>query len=62
VAVKEGEDFEIQAVDQAVVLIMSGEPILEPIVSHGPFVMNTRAEINQAFEDFQTGKFGYLAD
>lgn len=58
----EGEDFNIQALDQAVVLIMSGEPILEPIVSHGPFVMNTREEINQAFEDFQMGKFGYLAD
>lgn len=58
----EGEEFNVQALDNAVVLIMSGEPILEPIVSHGPFVMNTRAEINQAFEDFQTGKFGYLAD
>ncbi|MBB2952044.1 pirin family protein [Sphingobacterium sp. JUb56] len=58
----EGEEFNVQALDEAVVLIMSGEPILEPIVSHGPFVMNTRAEINQAFEDFQTGKFGYLAD
>lgn len=58
----EGEEFNVQALDHAVVLIMSGEPILEPIVSHGPFVMNTRAEINQAFEDFQTGKFGYLAD
>lgn len=58
----EGEEFNVQALDEAVVLIMSGEPILEPIVSHGSFVMNTRAEINQAFEDFQTGKFGYLAD
>jgi redox-sensitive bicupin YhaK (pirin superfamily) len=58
----EGEEFNVQALDEAVVLIMSGEPILEPIVSHGPFVMNTSAEINQAFEDFQTGKFGYLAD
>lgn len=58
----EVEEFNVQALDNAVVLIMSGEPILEPIVSHGPFVMNTRAEINQAFEDFQTGKFGYLAD
>ncbi|MCS3553951.1 MULTISPECIES: pirin family protein [unclassified Sphingobacterium] len=58
----EGEEFNVQALDEAVVLIMSGEPILESIVSHGPFVMNTRAEINQAFEDFQTGKFGYLAD
>nr|WP_315397733.1 pirin family protein [uncultured Sphingobacterium sp.] len=58
----EGEEFNVQALDEAVVLIMSGEPILEPIVSHGPFVMNSRAEINRAFEDFQTGKFGYLAD
>ncbi|AIM36514.1 short-chain dehydrogenase [Sphingobacterium sp. ML3W] len=58
----DGEDFEIQAIDQAIVLVMSGEPILEPIVSHGPFVMNTREEISQAFEDFNNGRFGYLAD
>lgn len=41
---------------------MSGEPLGEPIVSYGPFVMNSKQEILQAFEDFNTGKFGYLAD
>jgi len=58
----EGEDFEIQSGDGAVVLVMSAEAIHEPIAAHGPFVMNTRQEILQAFEDYQNGKFGYLAD
>ncbi|SIT21599.1 hypothetical protein SAMN05421786_109133 [Chryseobacterium ureilyticum] len=58
----EGETFTIQANEDAVVLIISGEPINEPIFPHGPFVMNSREEIMQAFEDFNTGKFGYLED
>ena len=58
----EGEDFTIEAIEDAVVLIISGEPLNEPIFPHGPFVMNTREEIIQAFEDFNTGKFGYLED
>jgi len=58
----EGEDFELVSEAGAVVLIMSGEDIQEPIAAHGPFVMNTRQEILQAFEDFQKGKFGYLKD
>ena len=58
----EGETFTIEAAENALVLIMSGEPINEPIVPHGPFVMNTRREILQAFEDFHQGKFGYLED
>ena len=41
---------------------MSGEPLNEPIVAHGPFVMNTKREIIQAFDDFNQGKFGYLKD
>ncbi len=57
-----GETFTIQASEDAVVLILSGEPINEPIAAHGPFVMNTRDELVQAFEDYNTGKFGYLED
>jgi redox-sensitive bicupin YhaK (pirin superfamily) len=58
----EGETFSIEAQEDAVILIISGEPINEPIYPHGPFVMNSREEIMQAFEDFNTGKFGFLED
>lgn len=58
----EGETFTIEAKEDSIVLIISGEPINEPIYPHGPFVMNSREEIMQAFEDFNTGKFGYLED
>ncbi|MCY0977991.1 pirin family protein [Chryseobacterium wangxinyae] len=58
----EGEDFTIEATEDSIILIISGEPINEPIYPHGPFVMNSREEIMQAFEDFNTGKFGYLED
>lgn len=58
----DGENFEIVAKEDSVVLVMSGEPINEPIVAHGPFVMNSRQEIINAFNDFNMGKFGYLVD
>lgn len=58
----DGETFEIEAQEDAVVLILSGEPIQEPIAAQGPFVMNTREELLQAFHDYNTGKFGYLED
>lgn len=58
----EGEDFIIEALENAIVLVLSGEPINEPIFAHGPFVMNTREEIVQAFNDVNLGKFGYLED
>jgi hypothetical protein len=58
----EGEDIIIEAVEKSTVLVLSGEPIHEPIASYGPFVMNTESEIKQAYEDFKTGKFGYLED
>ncbi|HRB73044.1 MULTISPECIES: pirin family protein [Flavobacterium] len=57
-----GETFTIEALENAIVLVLSGEPINEPIVAHGPFVMNTREEIIQAFEDVNMGRFGYLED
>ena len=58
----EGENFTIEASEDAVILIISGEPLKEPIFHHGPFVMNNRNEILQAFDDFNQGKFGYLED
>ncbi|TAL66232.1 MAG: pirin family protein [Bacteroidetes bacterium] len=58
----DGEDIAIEAVKKSVVLILSGEPLNEPIASNGPFVMNTESEIKQAYNDFYNGKFGYLED
>jgi hypothetical protein len=58
----DGEDIIIEALDKSVILIMSGEPIREPIASYGPFVMNTETEIKQAYEDYNNGKFGFLED
>ena len=58
----DGESFSIQAEENSIVLILSGEPINEPIAAHGPFVMNTPDEIRQAFNDYHQGKFGELED
>ena len=57
-----GEEFDVEAKEDAVVLVLSGQPIEEPIFAHGPFVMNTREEIMEAFDDYNKGKFGYLED
>lgn len=56
----DGETFRVTAQNDAIVLVLSGEPLNEPIVAYGPFVMNTRDEIVQAFEDVRAGKFGHL--
>ena len=58
----EGERFAVNALENSILLILSGEPIGEPIAAHGPFVMNTREEILQAFTDYNNGAFGELAD
>ncbi len=58
---RDGDALEIEANSEAKLLFLGGEPIEEPVVGHGPFVMNTREEIVQAFHDFQSGRFGGMA-
>jgi redox-sensitive bicupin YhaK (pirin superfamily) len=58
----EGEEIAIEALADSVILILSGEPINEPITAYGPFLMNTGEEIQQALADYNEGKFGYLED
>lgn len=55
-----GAEIMLQAEQDTKLLILAGEPINEPIVGYGPFVMNSDTEIKQALHDFQTGKFGQL--
>lgn len=56
-----GADVQIEANNEVKLLILTGEPLNEPIVGYGPFVMNTEAEIDQAMRDVQNGKFGQIA-
>jgi redox-sensitive bicupin YhaK (pirin superfamily) len=58
----EGEAVTVWAREEARLLLLNGEPIDEPVVQYGPFVMNTEQEIRQAMHDFNSGKFGQLAD
>lgn len=56
-----GERVVLEAKQDATILLLSGEPIAEPIARYGPFVMNTRDEIIQAVQDYQAGKMGHLS-
>jgi quercetin 2,3-dioxygenase len=58
----EGEEIKVTAQSAAMILLGHAVPFREPIVAHGPFVMNTRDEIMAAFHDYQEGKFGLPQD
>lgn len=58
----EGNAITIEASEDTVVLYLSGDPINEPIAQYGPFLMNKPEELQQAIEDYNTGKFGYLEE
>ena len=51
------DSYRTTAID---VLILGGQPIREPVFHYGPFVMNSRAEVIEALEDYQAGKFGHV--
>jgi len=56
-----GDNIELTGREDAMLLVLSGEPIDEPVVGHGPFVMNSAQEIREAFADFQHGRMGSLS-
>jgi quercetin 2,3-dioxygenase len=58
---RDGDSITVNAITETNLLVMDGEPIDEPVVGQGPFVMNSRAEIQQAFEDYQLGHMGEIA-
>jgi redox-sensitive bicupin YhaK (pirin superfamily) len=57
---RDGDSVSMEARADSVVLVLSGEPINEPVASRGPFVMNTESELRQAMEDYRAGRMGHL--
>ena len=56
-----GDTLSLRAGEEALeVLLLGGQRIAEPVAQYGPFVMNTRAELAQAFEDYQAGRLGTI--
>jgi redox-sensitive bicupin YhaK (pirin superfamily) len=58
---REGEAIRVDAESDATMLVLGGEPIDEPVVGYGPFVMNTQVEIQRAIEDYRSGRMGHLS-
>lgn len=58
----DGEEISVEAAEDAILLVLSGEPINEPIAAYGPFLMNTWKEVEDAINDVNAGKFGVLED
>jgi len=59
---KDGEGISWEALEDTRMLLLSGEPLNEDVVSHGPFVMNTQTQIMEAMRDYQMGKMGVLIE
>jgi quercetin 2,3-dioxygenase len=58
---RSGNRLAISVEEDATLLVLAGEPINEPVVGQGPFVMNTREQIVEAIRDYQAGRMGQLA-
>lgn len=58
----DGDGFELTALENTRLFIGTGEPLNEPVVSHGPFVMNNQTQVMEAFRDYQLGKMGVLIE
>lgn len=57
---RDGEHLAVEAVEDTTLLFLNGQPLNEPVVGYGPFVMNTQAEIRQAITDYQSGRMGHI--
>lgn len=58
---RDGDTISLNAESESQVLVLTGQPLDEPVVGQGPFVMNTRQEIREAIQDYQAGKMGHLS-